>query len=138
MCFGVRSFHLADRSRHTYHGHIGRKKIWEARTGRQFWGEVARAYGLLPPLERVRLGANSNGEGNCDLADEKEEDRSEESDKRLRVLAVLFMCALAATPQYILPSRANTGDTAEGAVPFGICMVSGVHAVCGLMLCGDD
>ncbi len=124
-CYGVRSFHLADRSGLTYHGRltIGRKKIWEARTGRQFLGEVARTYGLLPALERVRPGANSNGEGNCDLAVKKEEDLSEESDNRPRVLAVLFVCALAAAPQYSLPSRANTGNTAEGAVPFGICMV---------------
>jgi hypothetical protein len=135
----MRSFHLADRSGLTYHGRLtlGRKKIWEARAGRQFLGEVARTYGLLPPLERGRPGANSNGEGNCDFADKKE-DLGEESDNRLRVLAVLFVCALAAAPQYSLPSRANTGNTAEGAVPFGICMVRGVRAVCGLMLCGDD
>jgi hypothetical protein len=123
---GVCSFHLAhDRSDLIYHGRVtpGRKSIWQLRPGLKFLGEVARTYGLLPPLERLRPSADSNGEGNCDLAEKKEEDLNEERDNRLRVLAVLFVCALAATPQYSLPGRADAGDTAERAAPFGICMV---------------
>lgn len=122
----AKRFHLAhDRSDLIYHGRVtpGRKSIWQLRPGLKFLGEVARTYGLLPPLERLRPSADSNGEGNCDLAEKKVEDLNEERDNRLRVLAVLFVCALAATPQYSLPGRADADDTAERAAPFGICML---------------
>jgi hypothetical protein len=58
----------------------------------QFLQEVARAYGL-PPFARSRRSDNN-------VVDEEEAAGNKEDMKAIRIMAVLFVCALAATPQY--------------------------------------
>ncbi len=58
-----------------------------------FLQEVARTYGL-PPFARSRRSDNHVGD------EEEAAGNSEEDTTAIRIMAVLFVCALAATPQY--------------------------------------
>src|SRR5690606_35192482 len=59
----------------------------------QFLQEVARTYGL-PPFARSRQSDNHVGD------EEEAAGNNEEDTTAIRIMAVLFVCVLAATPQY--------------------------------------